>query len=296
MPEAVADVRVEKEGLNFRGLSGERKPAEEFRFCEGQAGDMSLVADVLEGRQLGVIYRNYLHQEACDAIKDNFWRNTFRYSRGADAPAEYLGTYHYRKPLHRYAGESAEANRHLPGLFEGLTNPVEAFRNDLNRELGRRGRRLRQAVCKGQETCRFVMRSWSGEKEFALEAHDDESQCLDPLQDGFEIQTAARRNALGAVNLCLENGSGGLLRMWNIRPDLASKVALGLEVTGSPYPPECLDGIECFDVPIRAGDLYVFDGRFVHAVTILEGHQQTGRATISFLLANLDDRETISWT
>lgn len=277
-------------------VSGRSKPPGEFCFSEASGNDMSPVADVLDGRRLGVIYRNYLQHEVCDAIRDNFWKSKDRYKRGSDAPAAYLGTYHYRKPLEVYASESAKANVHLESVFRGLSNPIETFRSDLDRELSRRGRRSRQAVCHDQEACGFVMRSWSGDKAFALEPHDDEAQCRDPLQEGFEIQTAAKVNAIGAVNLCLENGSGGLLRMWNIRPDVASKVALGLEVTGSPYPLDSLEGIESLDVPIRQGDLYVFDGRFVHAVTVLDGQRQTGRTTISFLLANLGESETIGWT
>jgi hypothetical protein len=71
-----------------------------------------------------------------------------------------------------------------------------------------------------------------------------------------------------------------------------------VETTGIPYPVPLIERFGSIDVTIRPGDLYVFDGRFLHAVTGLDGvGGATGqRATIAFLMAHLGADETIGWT
>ena len=279
-------------------ITGASLPMEAFQLLETDIVDANAIADVLDGKRLGVICRDVVAPRDRAAICDNFWRHEGRYTRGSDAPAEYLGAYHYAKPTALYLEQSQAANAVLPALFEGVTNPVAAMKDVLSAELTRRSRRLRAARHDGLEACAFVMRSWSGTKSFALAPHEDAAQCTDPLQAGFEIQEAAAANALAAVNICLQNGDGGTLRLWNIRPDTASRAALGLAITGSPYPLPAIASFPFIDVPIRAGDLYVFDGRFLHAVTSLDGAGgATGqRATIAFLMAHLGGSETICWT
>lgn len=277
-------------------LTGQVLPDENFRFHEQERFDPSMIVDVLEGKRLGVVFRDFVSDEDCSAICRNFWDHPGRYSRGDAVPAEYIGSYHYLKSLEQYAAESQVANAMLPALFKGLQSPVDRLTASLNEMLSAQGRTLRRARCLEQDACGFVMRSWTGKRNFALEPHDDEAQCQDPRQAGFEIQDAAKSNPLAAVNICLQNGAGGMLRMWNIRPDNESRRKLGLEVTGSPYPLEPLADVSHVDVSIRPGDLYVFDGRFLHAVTTLDANNGGQRATIAFLMANLRARDTISWT
>lgn len=146
----------------------------------------------------------------------------------------------------------------------------------------------------GRKAARFVMREWTGIGEYALLPHEDEAQCRSPKQRGFEIQDAAR-NAIAAVNMCLENGNAGRLHYWNIQPDDASRDALGLTYTGSPYPLEALHGVEKLVVEIRPGDVYCFNGKAVHAVESLAGAHDR-RSTISYLMARLDAGTVIQWT
>ncbi len=265
-----------------------------FSFRELEAFEPGAFVDVLDGNCLGVIVRDFLGQAAREKICENFWNYEGRYRRGADAPAHYAGAYHYRKKLPDYFDEATAANKELYKLFSGLENPVESFCSALSEAMP--DRIVRLANWQGRDACGFVMRSWSDQGVYSLNPHDDEAQCTDPIQVGFEIQDAARAHPLMAVNICLENGQGGRLRMWNMHPSPVTRAMLGLENTGSPYPNELLANVDYFDVQINAGDLYAFDGRFVHAVTQLVSTAKSERATLAFLMAHLGNAETIRWS
>ncbi|MCV6546996.1 MAG: hypothetical protein OIF56_06900 [Cohaesibacter sp.] len=253
------------------------------------------IVSVLDGNTLGVIVRDFVSEQDCKTILKNFDQFESTYVRGSDAPAVYAGIYHYGKDLEDYFHQSQSANAHLGQLFENATNPIETFSNQLAQSLGQTGRSYRPAQWKDQQACHFVMRSWKDCGEFSLRPHDDEAQCKDPKQQGFEIQDAAQNNALGAVNICLANGQGGALRIWNVLPDDKARHDLGLEVTGSPYPETLLNAYSYLDIEIRPGDLYVFDGRYVHAVTQLHDGAKQIRATLAFLLCHKGEHETIQW-
>lgn len=279
-------------------LTGQSLSKSKFKVLETDELSVSKIADVIDGQLLGVVCHNYVKSGQRELICENFWKHEGRYTRGADAPAEYLGVYHYGKALLDYLAQSKLSNATLASLFTGVDDPVARLRTELSAELSRRSRVLRLAHHNGMDASSFVMRSWVGSQNFALAPHEDAAQCADPLQNGFEIQPAAATNAIAAVNICLQNGEGGKLRIWNIRPDNAARAALGLEITGSPYPVSLLDDFDFIDVDIKPGDLYVFDGRFLHAVTSLNKSASApgARATIAFLMANLGKDETISWT
>ncbi|MGI9279478.1 MAG: hypothetical protein ACR2PX_07600 [Endozoicomonas sp.] len=267
-----------------------------FYFTETDAFDPKTLIDVLDGKSLGTIIRGFVDLESCTIICDNFSSHEGRYERGQDAPATYVGAYHYHKELDQYFQESELANKVLGQLFSKTGNPVERINNALDSALNKHQRILRPAQWKGKMACQFVMRSWSDSGDFSLAPHEDEAQCKDPGQAGFEIQEAIKENnALCAVNICLENGSGGLLRIWDIRPDDAMREKYNVEFTGSPYPLEAVKGVAFIDVEIRPGDLYAFDGRFVHAVTQLEDKTTSSRSTISYLLSHKGKGETMQW-
>ena len=277
-------------------VSGASLSVDAFQFAEPASFDPQHVINVLNGESVGVIFRNLIPKAQREAICANFWRHPGRYQRGAEAPGHYIGTFHYHKELPHYFADSAEINPMLSSIFEGVVDPVGEFRSELGSTLAQVGRTLRAARWNNAEACRFLMRSWIGGGSFALLPHEDLGQCTDPRQRGFEIQEAAAENTIASVNMCLENTGGGGLRMWNVIPDKESRAALGLTISGSPYPLEVLDGHESFDVAINPGDVYVFDGRYVHAVTSLDAGAEGRRATIAFLMANKDARETICWT
>ena len=280
---------------NFQ-ITGEVKICEDFHIKETDVFDPADFISILEGDLLGVMMRDYVSATDCATICKNFETYDGRYTRGADAPAIYAGTYHYHKELAQYFDEAEAANRTLPKLFDRAADPVARFRAGMQAALDARGRAFRSARWNNQDACQFVMRKWTDTGSFSLKPHDDEAQCKDPRQSEFEIQEALAENALCAINICLQNDEGGQLRIWNIRPDDATRARLGLETTGSPYPTELLADVPYVDIAIRPGDLYAFDGRYVHAVTQLGAGGGATRATLAFLLAHKGRDETIQWS
>jgi hypothetical protein len=104
-----------------------------------------------------------------------------------------------------------------------------------------------------------------------------------------------REHRVCALNICLENGAGGRLRIWNIQPDDESRRRLGTFYSGSPYPVDSLAGFDSLWVEVGQGDVYVFNGSHVHAVepTTVAGAKRT---TLSGLFGFIDDATVVSWT
>lgn len=164
--------------------------------------------------------------------------------------------------------------------------------NDIVRDRMRRdGVDLRVAEMNGQKACPALIRSWDAEGAFALYPHEDMSQCRDPRQTGFEIQRVTEHNVC-AVNMCLANGEGGRLVIWNVRPDEATRERLGVKYTGFPYPSSGLTEFKELRLDVRAGDIYVFNGAYVHAVEVSFGV----RANLSFFIGILDEKTVVTWT
>ena len=90
----------------------------------------------------------------------------------------------------------------------------------------------------------------------------------------------------------LANGPGGRLVVWNVRPDEATKERLGITHTGFSYPPSELVGFSEIRLDVRPGDIYVFNGAYVHAVEA----NQAMRANVSFFIGMLDERTVVTWT
>jgi hypothetical protein len=275
-------------------LDGTRFDKASFRFAEAGKLESDLLLEVIEGKLAGVIFRDLIPASDRKKIAENFRIHPHLYKRGSDAPALYLGSYHYNKELDHYLSEAALFDGLLDRVFEGTSNWHKIVSDTVREALAPHGGTLRMARHEGREAARFVMREWTGIGEYALLPHEDEAQCRSPKQRGFEIQAAAR-NAIAAVNMCLENGNAGKLHYWNIMPDDASRDALGLTYTGSPYPLESLHGVEKLVVEIRPGDVYCFNGKAVHAVESLAGAHDR-RSTISYLMARLDAGTVIQWT
>ncbi len=275
-------------------LTGSRFSRRAFAAIECDRLQGEAAVDVLEGRRAAAIFRGAVGPGDCGQLKANFWNHPLRYTRGADAPAEYVGVFHYNKDLDSYLKEAAQAERELDRLFGAGVNPQQAFLDELRRPVAGLGEgQVRVAEHRGRKASRFVMRSWTTRKQFSLLPHEDAAQCRSHKQAGFEIQRAAR-NAIMSVNICVENSGGGGLRIWNIQPDDASRRRLGLDETGSPYPLESLDGHDSQLIDVRPGDMYCFNAKTVHAVEAMRGAQNR-RATIAFLMARLDPATVLYW-
>lgn len=267
-----------------------------FRFVELTEPDLDPVVDVLRGRLLGVIYRGVIDGSASSELVRRFWDSPMRKRRGGEVCESlgyYVGAYHYHKPTKTYLDESAEVAPYLEQILDVPAEPTHWFKYRLSQRLAAEGVEFRLSRDGGQSGCPVLIRHWNAAGAFALQPHEDASQCRWPEQAGFEVQRTPL-NTVAAVNMCLENGEMGRLVMWNVIPDDESKSRLGLYYSGSPYPPEVVEGIDAVWLPIRPGDIYVFNGEHVHGVEASEPGAK--RTTMAWNMGFCDERTVVSWT
>ncbi|XIG79410.1 hypothetical protein C1N81_43650 [Streptomyces sp. SGAir0957] len=271
-------------------MSGHQADKEFFRFEERGELDYGLVLDVLHGRRLGVIFRDVIPPSARKDLTDRFWASPARQHREGE-PSHYVGAYHWNKSADTYLDESAEVAEHVGKVIDAPDSPWHVFRDGVNEALRPHGASLRVARMDGRSACAALIRAWDKEGDFSLDPHEDEAQCKDPRQAGFEIQRVLEHD-ICAVNMCIEHTAGGRLVIWNIRPDDRTRRSLGIELTGLPYTAEDLADFDELRLDIREGDIYAFNGAFVHAVDANTGN----RTTVSFIMGHTDERTVVSWT
>ena len=271
-------------------LTGNRLDPGLFHIDERAELDLALVVDVLQGRRLGVIFRNVIPPAAQEAITAKFWSARARRHREGE-PSQYIGSYHWDKPVATYLAQTAEVVDDVYDVIDVPDSPWRTFRSALSTELARRGATLRIAQHEGATACPALIRAWDKDGEFSLEPHEDAAQCADPRQADFEIQQVLKHEVC-AVNMCVEHGTGGRLVLWNIQPDDNARHQLDLDVTGFGYPPESLAEFDVLRCDIRQGDIYVFNGRHVHAVDANQGN----RTNVSFFIGYINSQTVVTWT
>ncbi|WP_431926357.1 hypothetical protein [Nonomuraea jabiensis] len=275
-------------------MTGWEGSAEYFRFVEHDELSLSSAVDVLRGHRLGVVFRGVVPAAIRRELIANFLGSSGRRTRGVDAPGEYLGAYHYNKTIDDYFDQTDAVASDLRAALDVPGDPLEQFFRLLREELSLYDVDFRPAQHDGREACPAVFRSWLGQREFALEPHEDRGQCEDPKQVGFEIQQVTGYHIAG-LNICLDNGSGGRLIVWNLRPDEETRDRLGVRYTGSPYSTEALAGVDQVHLDVRPGDIYLFNAGHVHAVEPVRD-LDARRVTLSGILGFADDKTVISWT
>ncbi|MDM4719717.1 hypothetical protein QTQ03_09055 [Micromonospora sp. WMMA1363] len=275
-------------------MTGWEGSQEYFRFVEAEEIRPSLVMDVLRGRQLGVVFRDVVSADTREALITNFLTSLGRRTRGADAPGEYLGAYHYNKTIDEYFDQTDAVRADLDAALDVPSEPLGALYRQLGEALAPSGIEFRPARHQGREACAGIFRSWLGQRDFALDPHEDRGQCEDPKQVGFEIQQVTRHHIVG-LNICLDNGSDGGLTVWNLRPDEATRARLGVRYTGSPYAIDWLTGIDRLLLDVRPGDIYLLNAGHVHAVEPVRD-PDARRVTLSGILGFTDDTTVIAWT
>ena len=289
-PKALDEPGVE----HHQALTGWSGSPDYFRFREHNEFCPTSIVDVLLGRVAGVVFRGMVPAGTCETLTSRFWTSPARRTRGADAPGHYVGAYHYHKTTSDYLDDSAAAKGALDEILDVPVEPVTVLRRGLSDVLAQRGVELRLAEHEGQPASRAILRSWAGQDVYALAPHEDHGQCTEGRQAGFEIQRVDDHQVV-AMNVCLENGAGGRLVVWNIKPDLASRQRLGLQYTGSPYSLQDLEGTAKLWLDIGPGDVYLFNGSHVHAVEPVLG-ASARRVTVSAMFGFIDDRTVVSWT
>jgi len=281
--------------LRTRPLTGWSGNEDYFTFREYDEFVPEAVLDVLDGKVAGVMFRGMVAPGVAANISERFWSSPHRKVRGVEAPGYYIGAYTWNKPTKQYLDEAEEVNPILRDLLDVPNDPMKQFYAGLGRVLAERDAVVRPAVHEGREAAVALFRSWHGRGAFALDPHDDDSQCSDPQMADYE-RNGVFGKPVAALNICLENnGGGGRLVYWNVQPDLESKRRLDVEFTGSPYPQESLEGFDAKWIEVRSGDVYVFNGAHVHAVEPNTTEQQT-RTTLAAMMAYLDDHNVVTWS
>ncbi|MCK1554475.1 hypothetical protein IVB11_36910 [Bradyrhizobium sp. 177] len=224
------------------------------------------IISVLKGEITGLHIKQAFSIEAADEITANFTGNPGLKERTDGVPGQYIGASHYRKDASTYFAEAQEARPFVDAVFGNLLDPVRGVFDGLKRHLHSQGIELRLAQSEqGQaNVCRALC--WSGTGTYDLEPHDDVAQLLYGGND-CEISAVAN-NIVAALNFYPSMPKeGGNLRIWSHKPTVADRKSQGLETTGYPYSTAYLEPIPFYDLHLKAGDIALIDGGYVHGVT-----------------------------
>ncbi|AZO52335.1 MAG: hypothetical protein EOR25_22885 [Mesorhizobium sp.] len=224
------------------------------------------IISVLKGELTALHIKQAFSTEVAEEITTNFIGSSGLRERKDGVPGQYVGASHYRKDAATYFADAENARPYVDALFKNLVDPVRAVFGALKRELHNQGIELRLARSEhGQaNVCRAL--SWSGTGTFSLDPHDDVAQVL-RAGDDYELSAVAH-NTVAALNLypsMPENG--GNLRLWSHKPTVADRKSQGVETTGYPYSAAYLEAVPCREFQLKAGDIALIDGGFVHGVT-----------------------------
>ncbi|RWG78587.1 MAG: hypothetical protein EOQ69_25875 [Mesorhizobium sp.] len=224
------------------------------------------IISVLKGELTALHIKQAFSTEVAEEITTNFIGSSGLRERKDGVPGQYVGASHYRKDAATYFADAENARPYVDALFKNLVDPVRAVFGALKRELHNQGIELRLARSEhGQaNVCRAL--SWSGSGTFSLDPHDDVAQVL-RAGDDYELSAVAH-NTVAALNLYPSmSENGGNLRLWSHKPTVADRKSQGVETTGYPYSAAYLEAVPCREFQLKAGDIALIDGGFVHGVT-----------------------------
>lgn len=253
--------------------------------------------DIKAERALGFKVANFLTQDQRDTIQSNFFSSPHLYLRADLDNHEYVGAYMARQPLMKFLENSAAMNPHLESMFKGTQNVMKSLIDKLTLMFSWKGITFRRAEYEGKEIAPWVIHNWSRNKNRengqVIYPHDDLSLAVNPLLDGFEIQNVY---SSFAINLCVENTdpSGGKLCFWNALPDVDEIKRNAKLFEYSPYDKVDLKQYDYREVKINSGDLYIFNGQFLHAVTDLRKNDDN-RLGITMFCGYIDEKTIIYW-
>ncbi len=216
---------------NFE-LTGIRMDSDFFRFEERNEFDPELVMDVLQGRRLGVIFRDVIPEDARKESVARFWNSPGLLRRDGE-PSYCIGSYHWNKSTDEYLEDSAKTADAVFDVLDVPNSPWNSFRSAMAERLAQNGADIRIAENEGDQACAALIRAWDKEGSFALDPHEDEAQCKDPRQAGFEIQRAADHE-ICAVNMCVEQGEGAAWSSGTSAPTTTAGAPWESSTRGSP--------------------------------------------------------------
>ncbi|MGX9576827.1 2OG-Fe(II)-dependent halogenase WelO5 family protein [Mesorhizobium sp. f-mel] len=224
------------------------------------------IISVLKGDITALHIKQAFTTEVAEEITANFSHSPGLKERTDGVPGQYVGASHYRKDAGTYFADAEAARPCVEAIFENLVDPVRAIFGALKRELHNQGIELRLARSeRGQaNVCRAL--SWSGSGTFSLDPHDDVAQVLRAGID-YELSAVAH-NTVAALNFYPSMAEkGGNLRLWSHKPTVSDRKSQGVETTGYPYSATYLEAVPSRELQLKAGDIVIIDGGFVHGVT-----------------------------
>ncbi|KRR29607.1 hypothetical protein CQ13_38520 [Bradyrhizobium retamae] len=237
-----------------------------------RTGSISIaeIISVLKGDITGLHIRQAFSIEVAEEITANFIRNPGLKERKDGVPGQYIGASHYRKDAATYIAESEKARPFVEAVFSNLVDPVRGLFDALKRELHNQGIEMRLARSEHgyANVCRALC--WSGTGLYALEPHDDVAQVLCAGKD-YEIAAVANHTVVALNFYPSMPKEGGNLRIWSHKPTVTDRKSQGVEATGYPYSTAYLEAVPFHDFQLKAGDIALIDGGFIHGVTRQSG-------------------------
>ncbi|MBC3214349.1 hypothetical protein KGP17_17250 [Serratia sp. JSRIV001] len=281
--------------LNRETITGERLFDSNF-MVQGSVErlDLTWANQVLSGQLAAYRVRQFLSVEERTQIVKNFWcskARTPRYGEGEGGIEGYfVGASHIEKTTQEYLDQVAFFKKPVDAIYEGSVDPLARVREGFRKE----SMNVRAAIHDGRPAGDAKAVYWNNTGDYLLLPHDDLAQLSDPSQHGFEIQGVEH---VMAMNFYADMPSeGGQLKVWNIAPDNDSRIKLGLEYSGFPYPVELLHEHAHLTIDLEAGDLVLLNGNLVHAVLGGSGISARQRLLITCFMGQLPTGEVVWWT
>jgi L-isoleucine 31-dioxygenase len=253
-----------------------------------------------ESKNCAYIIRDYLKFGECISLKEEYTKIINETNGGNRAndfvPVNQIGATQFTKSTPEYFNECSRTKDQIMQIIDSIND--HSLKDDflleksLKDELYKYGVDFAPSSFNDQYVNQFTIRQWinSNDKGLALLPHEDLSQLNFAKLDSYEIGNVKK---VIACNLCISNSKGGELLIWDADPDLETKIKLGVENSGYPYPLELLEDTDCISIKINPGDLYFINANLIHAVKEIQGNE---RITLGRFMGFCADNKVVYWT
>lgn len=284
--------------FKLKNLSGKVVKNQFFNLEEVNSIEKIDFNKIKNEKVIGYKIPGYLSEKSRNLIRNNFLNSPYKYKRSDLDDHEYIGAYLARISLDTYFANTKKRNPHLSSIFHGTVNEMDLILERLRKHFASQGIVFRKAQYKDKEVAPYNLHNWirnerSQKRQLSLVVHDDLSLAMDKRFESFEISQV---KSTFAVNLSVENTNpnGGKLVFWNILPSIKEIKNNATIFEYGPYDSVDLSQFDYREVAINSGDLYVFNGQFLHAVTDLKNNNDM-RLGFSLFCGYLDDKTIIYW-
>ena len=263
--------------------------------------DADLIARFIEDGGIDqvrlIVLRGFARDADCRKLEARF--NALIAAHGSDRGEDgivrnqQVGSTQFQRNGEAYVRETVAHLSHVIDLFSVLDAATvqNLFYDDaLEQAFLKRGKLYRQARHLGGQGNFATTRKWLDNGPMALHPHEDTAQIAQGAEDGFEIAGGTHTIA---ANLCIaDDAEGSSTVLWNHCPTESERKALGLELTGYPYPIDYADQFDKVKVKIRRGDLYFMNASYLHGV---ENSPTNYRITAGRFIT-CSGHKVLSWT